>query len=162
MNVYKVRKIAKKDIPKVVEMFMDMHALHVEKEPTIYKPIDEKNAKKFIKEKLNHPNYMCVGLYRNSTIVGYTLLGINFVSTEPVLFREVRTLYLQELVIKKAHRNSGLGSFLMMWIDHYAKKEKYEKIRLSVCTFNDAAVRLYDKFGFSKDLYSMSVHLQKT
>ena len=62
-----------------------------------------------------------------------------------------KTLYLDDLYVKEAWRGNGLGSRLMDKMFEVAKAEKCNRFRLQVLNWNESAIKLYEKSGFTVD-----------
>lgn len=52
--------------------------------------------------------------------------------------------------VLKAYWGSGVGTMLLEQLIHFAKSKDIEIISLEVKSDNERAIRLYEKFGFSK------------
>lgn len=62
-----------------------------------------------------------------------------------------KTLYLDDLYVKEAWRGNGLGTRLMDKMFEVAKAEKCNRFRLQVLNWNESAIKLYKKSGFTVD-----------
>ena len=62
-----------------------------------------------------------------------------------------KTLYLDDLYVKEAWRGNGLGTRLMDKMFEVAKAEKCNRFRLQVLNWNESAIKLYEKSGFTVD-----------
>ncbi|WP_319479208.1 GNAT family N-acetyltransferase [uncultured Draconibacterium sp.] len=62
-----------------------------------------------------------------------------------------KTLYLDDLYVKEAWRGNGLGTRLMDKMFEVAKAEKCNRFRLQVLNWNEPAIKLYEKSGFTVD-----------
>ena len=62
-----------------------------------------------------------------------------------------KTLYLDDLYVKEAWRGNGLGTRLMDKMFEIAKAEKCNRFRLQVLNWNESAIKLYEKSGFTVD-----------
>jgi diamine N-acetyltransferase len=62
-----------------------------------------------------------------------------------------KSLYLDDLVVKRAFRGNGIGTTLMEKVFEVAKEEKCKRLRLQVLHWNSPAIELYKKNGFTVD-----------
>jgi len=62
-----------------------------------------------------------------------------------------KSLYLDDLYVKKEHRGSGIGSKLLRKIFEVAKSENVNRLRWQVLDWNTPAIDLYDKIGATLD-----------
>lgn len=58
--------------------------------------------------------------------------------------------YLNRLVVLPSEQRKGYAKYAMNYIEKYAKENDFETIRLTVHKDNIYAIKLYEKFGFSK------------
>lgn len=58
--------------------------------------------------------------------------------------------YLNRLVVLPSEQRKGYAKHAMNYIEKYAKESDFEIIRLTVHKDNIYAIKLYEKFGFSK------------
>lgn len=56
---------------------------------------------------------------------------------------------IDDLIVKKPFQGQGLGQKLLLWGMHHIKEQEYEEIILHVAEWNQNAVTLYLKNGFS-------------
>lgn len=66
-----------------------------------------------------------------------------------VRFVKNNDFYLVGLGLKPSYCGKGYGNLLMDLIKSYAEKKKIKKLRLEVRSFNNRAIRCYEKSGFS-------------
>ena len=62
-----------------------------------------------------------------------------------------RFAMVQELVVAEAHRRRGIGTRLMREAERWARDRGVTEVGLSVYEFNQAALRLYHRLGYSTD-----------
>ena len=61
-----------------------------------------------------------------------------------------KVLWIDELVVTEKERGNGYSSLLMEKIKKISKKEEVKRIELNVYTFNDIAIKLYNKLGYKE------------
>ncbi len=62
-----------------------------------------------------------------------------------------KSLYLDDLVVKKAYRNNGIGTALLEEIKKTAQRENCRRLRWQVSSWNKNAINLYKKMGANID-----------
>ncbi len=76
-------------------------------------------------------------------ILGYVLLSFTYSNEVGGM-----VVWIEELYVKEAYRNQGLGKQALKWIlNEYQKNTK--RFRLEVTEENEGAKKLYCSFGFS-------------
>lgn len=66
-----------------------------------------------------------------------------------VKFRD-DTVFIGSLAVSPACRKSGVGLFMLNWIERLCRQTKSNLLELSVLKANTPAQRLYKKFGFMR------------
>lgn len=97
----------------------------------------------------------------DSLVVGYTVVGIKIPSLFARLERRTRALltgqepeepppvgHLLNIAVDPAFRRHGFGKYLLEYALAYARRLGANRVELEVRTGNDAAITLYQKFGF--------------
>lgn len=56
---------------------------------------------------------------------------------------------LDDLIVEKSFQGQGIGQKLLLWGMNHIKEQGYEEIILHVAEWNQNAVKLYVKNGFS-------------
>jgi diamine N-acetyltransferase len=64
-----------------------------------------------------------------------------------------KRIYLSRMVVKAEYRNRGIGSIIIDYLIDYAKQMGFEEISLGVDTDNLAARHLYEKKGFTNEIF---------
>lgn len=127
------------------------------------KPVDEKNLKdvlnlrvrsdqksfietteQCLKEAKEEPWYEPAALYKDGIMVGFAMYGVY--SGEERGGR----LWLDRYLIDQRYQGKGLGSEVLEdLIQHLEERYEQKEIYLSVYDDNEAAIRMYKKFGFN-------------
>lgn len=69
--------------------------------------------------------------------------------------------YIGFMFVKPQHRGKGVSKKILQDLTQWAKSENINEIRLDVYGDNMAAVRAYEKAGFSKHLVHMRLDLEE-
>ena len=80
--------------------------------------------------------------YCDSTPAGYVLFFHNF-ST----FTGRPGIYLEDIFVKEAFRDKGLGKALFLYVAGLAKDRRCTRLEYSVLTWNQPALDFYKQFG---------------
>ena len=67
-----------------------------------------------------------------------------------------RYAMVQELAVAQTHQRRGIATRLMREAHRWARDRGLTQIELGVYEFNEAALRLYSKLGYSTDLRRLS------
>ena len=69
----------------------------------------------------------------------------------PQPHRNAHTVYLGGVAVHPSYSGKGYGSKMMKDIIEYAGANGYKRIELSTAIHNEAAIRLYEKYGFKRE-----------
>jgi RimJ/RimL family protein N-acetyltransferase len=69
----------------------------------------------------------------------------------PQSYRSAHIAYLGGLAVHPEFSGKGVGTKMLQEIIAFAKEKGFLRIELSVATFNEKAIRLYEKNGFEKE-----------
>lgn len=121
------------------EVFDDMVCRRTGKERS--RPLDPD-----VLEVLENPNLTVYAAEKNGRFVGW----ISIVHIPKVgHWKKSGHLYIDELWVEPDHRKEGIGAKLINTADLMFEKVKLDGMRLYVSMDNPAAIRLYEKHGFS-------------
>lgn len=84
-----------------------------------------------------------------SSIVGYFSLAKKDDCEEAFKWKLSNGIYFQNFAVNVAYLHKGFGTEILKEAINYAKKEKYNSIRLDVYNLNEHAIALYKKMGFT-------------
>jgi GNAT superfamily N-acetyltransferase len=59
-------------------------------------------------------------------------------------------IYLRGMAVDPTARGDGIGRQLLERAEEYAIRNGFERLRLSTTPFLDSAIRLYERYGFSR------------
>jgi putative acetyltransferase len=69
----------------------------------------------------------------------------------PMKHRNSHIIYLGGVALHPAFQGRGLGEMLLKEVIEIVKAQGYRRIELTVATFNEGAIRLYEKSGFQQE-----------
>ncbi|MBL1233243.1 MAG: GNAT family N-acetyltransferase [Flavobacteriales bacterium] len=135
-----IRKATKKDLPEVLNLIKELALF--EKQPqevTItLKQLEEDGFG-------NHPLYWIILAENNNEIVGMSFYYIRYSTWKG------RCLYLEDLVVKEAYKQKGIGSLLFKSTLDAAKEMNAKLMTWQVLDWNEPAIEFYKKFNAELD-----------
>ena len=87
------------------------------------------------------PAFKCFVVEQAGEILGMALIYFRFSTWVG------RTIHLEDLIVKKAHRGLGIGSALYALVMDYAAKKKVRRVEWVVLDWNQNAINFYEKTG---------------
>ena len=71
------------------------------------------------------------------------LLGVIYVNKRGNIY------YIDDIVVKSTYQNQGIATALFKYVEQMALKEGIDRIELDVWSFNEKAIRFYQKMGYT-------------
>ena len=151
MEDYIIRKAEIKDIPALNKLLYEVHKVHSDIRPDLFRV----DAKKYTDDELTKiltNETTPVFVYDDGEIQGYAFAIItdhkNDLSLVPY-----KNVYIDDLCVEKDCRGKGVGKKLYEYVLTFAKSINAYNVTLNVWAGNDAALKFYEKVG---------LHVQKT
>ena len=104
---------------------------------TLYSDFDNFWSYNVLKQELENKNTTYIVAKENDEVVGFA--GLSTCLDEATL---------NNIVVKKTHRNRGIGGELLEALIELCSELRMKTFTLEVDTENEAAIHLYEKFGF--------------
>ncbi len=157
MADYVIRKAKIKDIPALDKLLYEVHKVHSDIRPDLFragakKYTDDELAKILTDEKTP------VFVYDDGEIQGYAFTVIidhkNDLSLMPY-----KSVYIDDLCVEKDCRGKGVGKKLYEHVLSFAKSINAYNVTLNVWAGNDSALKFYEKIGMRVQKTGMEVIL---
>ncbi|MFT4680808.1 MAG: GNAT superfamily N-acetyltransferase [Flavobacteriales bacterium] len=103
----------------------------------------------------NDPSYSCLVAEGNSKVVGMALFYPRYSTWKG------RYLYLEDLVVDKDHRGTGIGSALLNGVITEARKRNSARLEWQVLDWNASAIEFYKKYEATLDDEWINVRLTR-
>ena len=142
-----IRKANFNDIEGIVSLLFQVHALHANGRPDIFKTGGIKYTKEDVKEIIANENTpIFVFLNDENDVLGYTFCEIKETKEDTSLHSR-KTLYIDDLCVDKNARGQHVGTKLYDYTVDFAKSIDCDSITLNVWEFNEGARKFYEKCG---------------
>lgn len=89
----------------------------------------------------NNPLFTCFVAQLANEIVGAALVYYRFSTWKG------RTLHLEDLIVKEAHRGQGIGEALYRQVMQFAYDRGLKRVAWDVLDWNQGAIRFYERSG---------------
>lgn len=119
------------------------HALHVAWRPDVYKT-DELNPEDLYLEAIRERRYYVAKLH--GVVVGIVTIHIRAFGGPGIVER--KTMLVDHFAVEESCRGQGIGSAMLEDVFALARAFGCTDIQLNVLPQNEAAIALYQKFGF--------------
>lgn len=135
-----IRKATKNDLPEVLNLIKELALF--EKQPQEVTITLEQLEQDGFGE---HPLYWIILAENNGEIVGMSFYYIRYSTWKG------RCLYLEDLVVKEAYKQKGIGSLLFKATLDVAKEIQAKLMTWQVLDWNEPAIEFYKKFNAELD-----------
>ena len=142
-----VRFAQEKDIPRILELLVQVDMVHHNGRPDIFKgPTTKYNAEQ-LKELLADENYVIfVCVDEGDKAIGHAFCIHKQVLNDNVL-TDIKTLYIDDICVDEASRGQHVGKSLYDAVINYAREKNYYNITLNVWSCNPGAMKFYESMG---------------
>lgn len=141
-----IRRATEADIDALNELLFEVHAVHAEGRPDIFKP----GAKKFTTEelvKIISDDSEPVFVYdEGGRVLGHAFCEIRSLRETGNTYAR-RFLFIHDLCVLGSARGRGIGTALYRYVCEYAKCCGCNSVELNVWAFNEGAVAFYKSLG---------------
>lgn len=141
-----IRKAELRDIPALGRLLYEVHKVHSDVRPDLFKAGARKYTDEQLEEILQSGERPVFVAEQDGQVVGYAFcIPKQFVGDRSMT--DVRTLYIDDLCVDEAARGKHIGTKLYDFVLDFAKRQGYYNVTLNVWADNKAAVKFYEKIG---------------
>ncbi|APO43568.1 hypothetical protein BS614_05775 [Paenibacillus xylanexedens] len=143
-----IRKAEMRDYSGVSLLKDELHQMHVEARPDLYRALETRMEKKeFIELLETDKRYLYVAeSSETGLILGYGSVQLSVIQDNPLMV-DRKMLYIHELVVDNKHRGQGTGKQLLEAFIELGRELQADSVELSVSTFNSGAQTFYEQMG---------------
>lgn len=146
MKELNIRRATENDIPVVDKLLYQVHKVHSDARPDIFK----QGAKKYTDEQLKDifaneltPVFVAE---KDGDVLGYAFcIHKQFINDNNMT--DIKTLYIDDLCVDENARGAHIGTKLYEYVLDFAKNNGYYNVTLNVWADNASAVKFYEKIG---------------
>lgn len=146
MEEINIRSAELRDIPALGRLLYEVHKVHSDVRPDLFKAGTRKYTDGQLEEILQSGERPVFVAEQDGQVVGYAFcIPKQFVGDRSMT--DVRTLYIDDLCVDEAARGKHIGTKLYDFVLDFAKRQGYYNVTLNVWADNKAAVKFYEKIG---------------
>lgn len=154
-----IRRAEKRDIPRILELLLQVLTIHHKARPDLFKG----DCRKYTEEELSsilsdsqRPIFVAVD--GEDRVLGYGFCIYQQLPDDNVR-TDIRTLYIDDLCVDERCRGQHIGRALYDFVVAHARAEGFYNITLNVWEGNDSAKRFYEKLGLKVQKTGMELIL---
>lgn len=146
MNDLKIRRAVKGDIQAIDKLLYEVHKVHSDARPDIFKAGAKKYTDDELTRILNDDDTPVFVAERDGSVVGYAFcIHRQFLNNNNMT--DIKTLYIDDLCVDEAVRGEHIGRQIYEYVLKFAKQNGYYNVTLNVWADNTNAVKFYEKIG---------------
>ena len=147
-----IREANINDIEALHRIFEALHKIHFDGRPDIFSD-DNPYTVKFIKRALKDKSKKIIIAEKNTGIIGLCAFCFN----DNAYQTRKKQIFIDDIYVMPEYRRKGVAKALFNYVKSLAEKEKYEKIDLTVWSFNEEALIFYKSLGFMEQRKIMEI-----
>ncbi len=141
-----IRRAAESDIPAIDKLLFEVHKVHSDARPDIFKAGAKKYTDAELKEILLDDTKPVFTAVRDGEVVGYAFCIFKQFPPESSM-TDIKSLYIDDLCVDENARGGHIGTKLYEYVLDFAKKNGCYNVTLNVWADNVSAVGFYEKIG---------------
>jgi ribosomal protein S18 acetylase RimI-like enzyme len=151
-----IRRATSQDFEAFNRLMREVHRLHVENEPHIFREPDDGVvfSKERMEELLSDPEAAIFLAEAGSDAIGFAVVMLRRPPDNPIFVPRTFAM-VDSIGVTRAFQSKGVGKALMAVVTVWAREHGDASIELSVHAFNRQAIRFYESLGFSTYLLRM-------
>lgn len=150
-----VRKALESDIPRILELLVQVDMVHHVARPDLFKGPATKYNGEEISELLKDPKKpIFVFEDENGSVLGHAFCIEKQVVGDSVL-TDIKTLYVDDICVDENARGKGVGTALYEHVKQYAREGGFYNITLNVWEGNPGAKAFYEAMGLKPQKIGM-------
>ncbi len=141
-----IRRAENKDIPSIVKLLYEVHKVHSDARPDLFKPGCRKYTDEQLKEILANDLTPVFVADVDGEVQGYAFCIHKQFGQESSM-TDVKTLYIDDLCVDENARGHHVGTQLYQYVLDFAKAQGYYNVTLNVWADNKKALGFYERIG---------------
>ncbi len=155
MKISMIRKAVEKDIPRILELLVQVNMVHHTIRPDLFHGPATKYTKKELEDIMNNEKTpIFVSADENDNVEGYAFCILKQYTDDNIL-TDIKTLYIDDLCVDEAIRGKHIGQKLYEYVLAFAKENNCYNVTLNVWSGNDSAMAFYEKCGLKPQKIGM-------
>ena len=152
-----IRKAAKEDIQRIIELLHQVNMVHHVIRPDLFKPHTTKYNEQELEAMLDDDSKP-IFVFDDGMVLGYAFCQVSEVKNNQLL-EDIKTLYIDDICVDENARGKHVGKALYEHVLEYAKSIACNNITLNVWEGNEPALHFYRSMGMQVQKTTMEIIL---
>ena len=153
-----IRKAAKEDILRIIELLHQVNMVHHVIRPDLFKPHTTKYNEQELEAMLDEDSKP-IFVFDDGMVLGYAFCQVSEVKNNQLL-EDIKTLYIDDICVDENARGKHVGKALYEHVLEYARSIGCNNITLNVWEGNEPAQRFYRNMGMQVQKTTMEIILK--
>ena len=153
-----IRKAAKEDIQRIIELLHQVNMVHHVIRPDLFKPHTTKYNEQELEAMLDEDSKP-IFVFDDGMVLGYAFCQVSEVKNNQLL-EDIKTLYIDDICVDENARGKHVGKALYEHVLEYARSIGCNNITLNVWEGNEPAQRFYRNMGMQVQKTTMEIILK--
>ena len=150
-----VRRANKNDIPRILELLVQVDMVHHNGRPDIFKgPATKYNAAELEEIIADDETPVFVFADENDKVLGHAFC-IHKQELNNNVLTDIKTLYIDDICVDENARGKHVGKTLYESVIEYAKENGFYNVTLNVWSCNPGALKFYEAMGLKPQKIGM-------
>ncbi len=150
-----VRRANKNDIPRILELLVQVDMVHHNGRPDIFKgPATKYNAAELEEIIADDETPVFVFADENDKVLGHAFC-IHKQELNNNVLTDIKTLYIDDICVDETARGKHVGKTLYESVIEYAKENGFYNVTLNVWNCNPGALKFYEAMGLKPQKIGM-------
>ena len=155
MKEITIRRAEEKDIPRMLELLVQVCMVHHRGRPDLFNGPATKYAEEELKEILQDPERpVFAAVDESDTMQGYAFCVYEQIVGDSIR-TDLRTLYIDDICVDEKARGQHIGSKLYSHVLDYARQNGFYNVTLNVWACNTDAMKFYEACGMQPQKVGM-------
>ena len=142
----KIRKAEKEDYREIAGFMQQVHDLHSQARPDIYKDVQHFYTLEQFAEDMATPEILFLAASVSGKMVGMCEIKYHTAGGGSITRKRQRA-YVEAICVDEKYRNRGIGKLLLMEAEAEARRRNIFKLELTAWNFNQSVLEFYRNYG---------------
>lgn len=143
----KIRRAEIGDIPRITDLLLQVHKVHSDKRPDIFRRGSKKYTEEELREIIADDERPIFTAVIDGRVEGYAFCV--FQRYDDNSLEKFTTLYIDDLCVDQNHRHEHIGTELYKYVLEFARESGCHNVTLNVWECNESAMKFYSSLGLS-------------
>ena len=143
----KIRRAEIGDIPRITDLLLQVHKVHSDKRPDIFRRGSKKYTEEELREIIADDERPIFTAVIDGRVEGYAFCV--FQRHNDNSLEKFTTLYIDDLCVDQNRRHEHIGTALYKYVLEFARESGCHNVTLNVWECNENAMKFYASLGLS-------------